>query len=194
MIKVLYDFVSDSFTNDELSFNGFASLALVTDKENILSVIKNIVSDYNYSHSVIAQVKSDDKTLNYCYERILSNRKTIYPMKSSGFLYFKNAELHVEIENKADIELIFKNYGHYGEFNLLIFKKEKESEVQDYLQKDLYVNNNRTIKDYLNIFDLIISQSGDEDEVEILYRKKDFDTIQDLITAFVKDYVIGNLK
>lgn len=65
MIKVLYDFVSDGFTNDELSFSGFASLALVTDKENILSIIKNIVSDYNYSHSVIAQIKSDDKTLNY---------------------------------------------------------------------------------------------------------------------------------
>lgn len=194
MIKVLYDYVPDGFTNDELSFNELASLALVTDKESILSVIKNIVSDYNYSHSVIAQIKSDDKTLNYCYERILSNNKTIYPMKSSGFLYFKNAELHVEIENKADIELIFKNWGHYGEFNLLIFKKEKESEVQDYLQKDLYVNKNGTMKDYLNIFDLIINQSGDEGEAEILFRQKDFDIIQNLITVFVKDYVMGNLK
>ena len=99
MIKVLYDFVSDGFNNDELSFNGFSSLALVTDKEDILSLIKNIVSNYNHSHSVIAQIKSDDKTLNYCYKRILSTNKTIYPMKSSGFLYFKNAELHVEIEN-----------------------------------------------------------------------------------------------
>lgn len=49
MIKVLYDFVSDSFTNDELSFNGFASLALVTDKKDILSLIKNIVSKFDYS-------------------------------------------------------------------------------------------------------------------------------------------------
>ena len=46
----------------------------------------------------------------------------------------------------------------------------------------------------MNIFDLIISQSGDEGEVEILFRKKDFDTIQNFITVFVKDYIIGNLK
>ena len=54
------------------------------------------------------------------------------------------------------------------------------------MQKDLYVNKNRTIKDYLNIFDLIISQSGDEGEVEILFRQKDFDTIQNFITVFVR--------
>lgn len=174
-----------------LNNQGYCSIGIVSDKTNTLNIVKDWLGLLIEDYKITTQIKTDDLTTKRYFNELKSKEKKIYPMKSSGFLS-RLSELHIKADDPDDFEVLLDNWGYFESLDILCYQEQNSQYIQEYLEQDLYNNKRvRLIFDFIKVFDFVICQSGDAEEVEIVFKKCHYDKVIDVINNYVKKAILG---
>lgn len=190
MIKVIYNPIPMGFKEQHrkiLENKDGLCIAVVSDSLIIKSFLFNLLKVLQ-RYDISICLKSDDVEILKYAKDLHKDDTRIYQMKSSGILYFRLGEMHSNISNVKSMDCFIDRWGYLNHFEIVVHSK-KHSLVENYFQKNLYGKDTTLILDYIENFEFIIRESGDEDEAEIILKKQHFDLLNSEILKAVKEAI-----
>lgn len=168
MIKILYDtqpYNLQKHCQQLFSESAYTCMAICGSTTVIFEVFDVLLKEYLLSHCVLAWIRAEESTIEKLKDTLHSDSYTT-SMKASGLLTFSLPESCFELLEE-DREFFIQQFDQFYSMELHIVDRLQKNKILSYLSQ------HPKMVDVTHFAErsLIISKSGDEDELELVFPK-----------------------
>lgn len=186
MVKILYDTRPYNLKKQYrkcFAKSSYICLAVCGPETIIQNVCINLLRDYFKTRTVLIWICAEELLIKNLENNLHTECYSI-PMKPTGFLTYSLAQLCFEL-SEEDVMYFFQQFSQLYSMEIHIVDHPQKDVVVSYLSQhpkiiDMTHFSNRT---------LVLSKSGDEDELELVFSKDNTTKIlKHLCNALVESY------